>query len=136
MRKVLLLALLTFVCSFPLFAQSKNKKAQALFEEALNKYSAMQYSEAETLCDKALKLDGAFDMPYLLKAEIAADRKEFQKEIECLNLALKLRPNDEMIVSGLGDAYFELPDYRKAVEYYKQLLSMDRLSQKYRDNAV
>ena len=136
MRKFFLLIVFTFLCALTLSAQSKNKKAQALFDEALSKYSAMQYSEAETLCDKALKLDSQFDMPYLLKAEIAADRKEFQKEISYLSAALKLKPGDEMIISGLGDAYFELPDYHKAVEYYKKLLTLDRLTEKYRNNAV
>ena len=49
MRKVLLLVVLTFFCALTVAAQSKNKKAQALFEEALSKYSAMQYSEADSV---------------------------------------------------------------------------------------
>ena len=136
MKKIILTILLNICFSFVVFSQSNNKKAQAFFDQALNKFSAQEYSEAIQLCDKSLKLDANFVEPYLLKAEIAANRKEYKEEINYLNSALNLKPDNDMILFGLGEAYFELEDYKKSIENYNKLLKLDRADQKYRDKAV
>ncbi len=137
MNKFIILLAIAFTINIQANAQytSQNKKAIATFEEALNKYSAQSYSEAITLCDKCIKLDSNFTEPYLLKAEIAAAKKEFNEEIDYLKSAIQLQPNDATILIGLGDAYFELDNYNEAVNYYKNALSQSRITEKLQKRA-
>jgi len=109
---------------------SSNKKAINFFDQALGKYGAEMYGDALTLCDKSLKLDPKFVEAYWLKAEIAEKQADYDSEIQYLNKALDLRPQDATTITALGDAYFCKYDNPKAVEYYTQLLGLERATEK------
>ncbi len=133
MKKIFLHLIILF-CVFE--ANAQNKKAQAFFDEAIKKYSAFEYEAAKELCAKALKSDPTFVEPYLLEAEIAASNHKYDEEISFLNSALKLKPEDETILTGIADAYFEKLDYKTSIEYYKKVLGLERVSQKKRDHCA
>ncbi len=109
---------------------SGNKKAVALFDQALGKYGAEMYTEALALCDKSLKLDPAFVEAYWMKAEIYEKKAQYDNEIASLDKALALRPDDATTITALGDAYFAKYDNPKALEYYNKLLQLDRATEK------
>lgn len=136
MRKLLAALFVMAACNGAMAQySSSNKKATALFDQAISKYSAQEYPEAEALCDKCLKMDPKFVEPYLLKAEIYANEYKLDAEIECLKSADALKPNDATITVGLGDAYFEKDDYKSAMGYYRALLAMDRVPEKFQKKA-
>lgn len=133
MKRLILMIIMAACMATGASAQysSANKKAISFFEQALSKYGAEMYDEANSLCDKTIKLDTAFVEAYWLKAEIAIKRNDYDTEITYLEKALNMAPNDPTTITGLGDAYFDKYDNRKAIEYYKQLLALDRAPEKF-----
>ncbi len=131
-KRILIQLVLILGISASAMAQysSSNKKAVALFDQALGKYGAEMYQEAIQLCGKSLKLDPNFVEVLWLKAEIAEKQHQYDTEIEMLSKALTLKPGDATTVAAMGDAYFAKYDNPKAVEYYSQLLNMDRATEK------
>lgn len=105
-----------------------NKKALSFFQSAREAFRNGRQDKALELLDKAKGYDRGFAALYLLEADIYNKRGEKSKEVKAIETAflldsLKNHPYYNFI---LADYYFEIADYAKALEFYRQYLSRDK----------
>ena len=117
------------------FAQysTSNKKAIQTFEQAMSKFRAESFDEADALADKAFKMDPKFVEALWLKADIAHSQMKFADEVPVLKQALKLRPGDENTILGIADAFYLDYQNDSAVAYYNQILAMPPIAEQHRN---
>lgn len=112
---------------------TSNKKAIQTFEQAMSKFRAESFDEADALADKAFKMDPKFVEALWLKADIAHSQMKFADEVPVLKQALKLRPGDENTILGIADAFYLDYQNDSAVAYYNQILAMPRIAEQHRN---
>lgn len=134
MRNVISLLLITFLslsltgCASTTSAsgQKVSKKAQKLFNEALDQYRKRQYQEALNTLEKALSKQDDFTDAYLLKGEIGMVTEEYLMAIEAFEAVLEIEENPEPTVYyNLGKAEFAEGLYEDAEATLSIVLEKD-----------
>jgi tetratricopeptide (TPR) repeat protein len=74
------------------FAQSNEKKATKRYNEATQLYSEGLRAEALIKLDDAIRIDAEFFDAFMLKGQIFAELKEWQKGVGALNRAFEIAP--------------------------------------------
>ena len=137
--KRLILSLLFVAAFFPAFAQdpyalsTTDKKAQKLFFEAVDQYSARNYSGALSLLDKALKSDPSFIEAWVLIGDIGADQGKLTDALEAYQKGLSIDPDYAPRLWYIsGNVQLSLGKYADAQASYLRYLSFQRLPDKAR----
>ena len=101
---------------------SKNPK-NVLFclNKAINLHNQKEYAHSNQLLDRILA-DSVNIKAYILKAKNLNLMGEYQKSIDLCNKILEIDENNEEILSLIGINYFNLEDYKKAIDSFKLFL--------------
>jgi outer membrane protein OmpA-like peptidoglycan-associated protein len=139
MKRFIILSLLFIATFFPAFAQdpyalsTTDKKAQKLFFEAVDQYSARNYTGALSLLDKALKSDPSFIEAWVLIGDIGADQGKLTDALEAYQKGLSINPDYAPRLWYIsGNVQLSLGKYADAQASYLRYLSFQRLPDKAR----
>jgi hypothetical protein len=139
MKRLIILSLLFIATFFPAFAQdpyalsTTDKKAQKLFFEAVDQYSARNYTGALSLLDKALKSDPSFIEAWVLIGDIGADQGKLTDALEAYQKGLSINPDYAPRLWYIsGNVQLSLGKYADAQASYLRYLSFQRLPDKAR----
>lgn len=116
---ILLLLLLISATAFP----QPGRKEQRLFEQAKQRYSMQNYSDAAGLCQQILKSSPEYLEARLLLAEIFHETGDVSQEVFHLQKARELS-SMPLISFRLGEALYAQEKYEEALEYYEEYLKM------------
>lgn len=128
MRKIVYCVLGCILAVSGLQAQTGNKKARDLFQNAREVFRAGKADEALGLLEKAVAYDPDFTELYLLQADIFHKKGQAEEEVKALKAAfaldsLKSHPFYYVV---LAEHYFSLSEYGKASEFYDLYLERDK----------
>ena len=94
-RFIILFSLFTFIIN----AQEKpitgtlNKKADKLFNQALENFTLQNFSEAILLCNKAIQADNKYIDAHMLLADLYEGEEQEIKAQELYHQLIKVNPN-------------------------------------------
>lgn len=128
MRKIVYSILIGLFIVPGLKAQTENKKARNLFQQAREVFRAGKPDEALGLLEKAITYDPAFTELYLLQADIFHKKGRAEEEAKVLESALKLDSlkSHPYYYLVLAEYYFGCSAYAKASEFYDLYLQRDK----------
>ena len=81
--------------------------------------------KAINLLDNAIKIDSNYSLAYWNKLTIQETLKQYKNEIETGKQLIKIRPDNNVIISIVGRLYEKLGDTGTSVEYYQKALLAD-----------
>ncbi len=132
MKKLLILCFCT-IFTANCFAQinhiyySQNRKAIANYEDGLHNYNLRYYDKALQNLNDALKIDPTFTEAYYLLAGVYAQKKDTDKVIEILQLAVQNCANgDPMPYYKLANELMEAGRYSEALQNFKKITPKDK----------
>jgi len=109
-------------------AKKLNKKNQARLESwltgAQKSFQIGNYSQAESLCKKILKLQPGNLSAHQILGDITYNLNRFAEAIEHLKVLLKHQA-DDVLYCRLGLAFAQLSDYKSAFNTYQQALKIN-----------
>ncbi len=114
------LFIFAFMLSVSVFAQEKpftstqNKKADKLFNQALQNFTLQNYGEAIDLCKKALELDANYIDAHMLLADLYEKNEQDDKAQELYNKLVKVNPNFPLSYLGLSSYMYAMGQYDSA----------------------
>ncbi len=119
------LFLLIILSSVQIFAQysysTKSRKAIKLYERAKGFYRMLNYDEALTNLDKAIKTDENFVEAYWLTADIYHNLDQRDKELEYYKKAVEAGPDySSRLHYELGEAYMRNANYNEALSAFEK----------------
>ncbi|MCL2327338.1 MAG: OmpA family protein [Bacteroidetes bacterium] len=129
---------LIIICSIICFAfansfaqtgiySSQNRKAIANYEEGLRNYQYSYYDKALQNLSDAIKIDPSFAEAYYLLAGVYAKKKDDDKMIESLQLAVQnCSANNPMPYYKLAVELLNIGRYSEALQNFKKIQSKDR----------
>lgn len=102
---------------------SKNKKAIAFYEQALDAMSSMKYAEVLDNLDKALLKDEKFTDVYLLRAEVYRRLGYGEQELQSYQKAIDINADYfPYVYFNLGEAYYRTGEYKKGMQAYQHFI--------------
>lgn len=113
--------------------QFSPKHYQALNMKAKILLGQQKYKEAKKYFEKSIAADRFHDEPFYRLAETHMFLGNFKKALDNAQKAAELNKNNMRTTEILGDIYFQLADYVKAVENYKTALRLNdrRINKKF-----
>jgi outer membrane protein OmpA-like peptidoglycan-associated protein len=123
-RFIILFSLFTFIVN----AQEKpitgtlNKKADKLFNQALENFTLQNYSEAILLCNKAIQVDDKYIDAHMLLADLYEGEEQALKAQELYHQLIKVNPNFPLSYLGLATYMYENANYDSAQIYIKKFV--------------
>ncbi len=117
------------VCSFSQNEYStKNKKAIALFENALAYFNQGNLENTRTYIRLALEKDPNFIEPYLLTADMENELQHFDKEIEAFKKVMEINPDfNPKIYFTVARSEMKTGLYSEAVKHLEKCLTYTTL---------
>jgi len=132
MKWILLISIITLTFNL-LQAQNystNDRKAIELFEKALAYYNQGQLQTALAVVEKVHERDKNFIEPYLLKADIYHEQRNYNDEISTLKKVLSINPNfNEKIFFMLGQIEYKMGYYEDAVEHLSHFIEIGKVHQ-------
>ncbi len=83
-----------------------------------------EFDKAETLLEKAARLDSQSMDPFAALGTVRAQRGQYAGAVEQFELALKRQPDDLVVRCYLADAYFRLGRRDVALDTYEEVLRL------------
>jgi outer membrane protein OmpA-like peptidoglycan-associated protein len=105
---------------------SQNRKAIANYEEGLRNYQLRDFAKAQQNLQDAIKIDPAFTEAYYLLAGVYAQKKDSDKMIETLQLAVQSSPGDPMPYFKLAMELMDLGRYSEALQNFNKIQPKDK----------
>lgn len=131
MRKIIFLffiLVVPFLSNAQYNYTTKNKKAIATYEEALQYFNRMDYFSAVQLMNKAIKYDKKFVEAHLVLAEIYIENKNVDKAIQSYYNVIDLNPDFfPGLYSSLAQLEMMQNKFKSAKEHLEKFLSYDNL---------
>jgi tetratricopeptide (TPR) repeat protein len=87
--------------------------------------SAGNWSEAKTVCERAIKLNPMFSRPWSQLGRALTALQQYDSAIAVLEIANGLNPGSPFVLSGLGTAYYRSGDLDAAERVSSKVLSLD-----------
>lgn len=110
---------------------SKSKKAIKHFNNAIIYYNSKNDLQAIEEINLALKADSEFIEAYLLLSNIYNEKKDYEKEIEAYNNAIRINPDySPNTYYYIANAELLTGRYHDAEAHFKTCLSYDNISEK------
>ena len=113
---------------------TKSKKAINAYEEATRQYDVYNYKDALKDLDDAIKTDDKFIEAYMLKGDIYANEKKYDKSIENYKKAIQIDPyfysNNYMNVGLMELLAGKYQDAKKDLEIYDNLKNVNVINKK------
>ncbi len=123
-RFIILFSLFTFIIN----AQEKpitgtlNKKADKLFNQALENFTLQNFSEAILLCNKAIQADNKYIDAHMLLADLYEGEEQEIKAQELYHQLIKVNPIFPLSYLGLANYMYENANYDSAQIYIKKFV--------------
>jgi outer membrane protein OmpA-like peptidoglycan-associated protein/Tol biopolymer transport system component len=115
---------------------SQNKKAIALFKDAIIYFQRGDIEKAKAELAKAIEKDANFIEPHLLLAQIFYESKEPQSEINEYIKVLEINPKfDKKTFYNLANAEYSIAKYNDAKKDYEAYLKYPNINPNYKDLA-
>ncbi len=132
-----------FKIAYELFEENNYEYAIDNFEKAISKdeenkksyeyyafkgicnYSLGKISEAENDFNKSIELKSNYYLAYRYKSYLEGDKKNYKKEIELLDLAIKYNAKDVNSYMNRGASNFNLENYSNANEDYSKVIEIN-----------
>lgn len=105
--------------------EQKPNDPQSLFKMAQTYELEKKFEKAISCYDDVLKIDAKFVPAYMNKGNIYKANGQAQAALNQYLLALAHQKNSTGILNNIGSAYFDLKDYKKAIEYFKEAIDLD-----------
>lgn len=133
--------ILLLLCSQFSFAQNdystKNKKAIALFENALAYFNQGNLEKTRIFIALALEKDPAFIEPYLLTADMENELQHFDKEIDAFKKVIEINPDfNPKIYYTVSRSEMKTGKYNDAVKHLEKCLTYTTLDSSIEKEAV
>lgn len=110
--------------------QNGTPKAQRFFNEAFAAYSSENLDRAIEYADKAIAEDPKFEKPYILKADIYTDARDFNKAEECYLNLLKENPQSYVGLVNIAKLYYSASKYNESLTYYGKVINLATIKDK------
>ncbi len=125
MTKKIIFIHIFFFTIISIFAQTNpaNKKADIFFKKALTYYYSGDTIRTLQMCDKSIQKDPKYTEPYVLKAQIYSEKKQYNSATELLLKVLSISPDYTQIYYILGLYYFRAEDYETSKKYLLEYIS-------------
>lgn len=105
------------------FTGSKNGRAEKIFNEALSNYNFQNYSEAISLCNKAINADNSYIDARMLLSDLYEKNEQEEKSQTIYNQLVLINPNFPLSYLGLATYQFERAQYDSAFINIKKFVS-------------
>jgi outer membrane protein OmpA-like peptidoglycan-associated protein/tetratricopeptide (TPR) repeat protein len=96
------------------FTSTQNKKADKLFNQALENFTLQNYGEAVNLCKKALDLDVNYIDAHMLLADLYEKNEQDEKAQELYAKLVNVNPNFPLSYLGLASYMYAVGNYDSA----------------------
>ena len=96
-----------------------------LLTKARAAFQSQNYSEAEALANKALKLDGASPDAHMTMGILKASTGQLEEAIQHFKAVLKVQPQLAQVRANLATALYEHQDYEEAIIEFEKALRAD-----------
>ena len=106
--------------------EPRNKKTKKNFEKAIISYHNSDTTEAIKYCDKAIQEDENYTEPYILKAQIYSETKNYVKAVILLKKVLKIDSNYTEIYYITGSYLFNNNLLIESSQYFKKYLQKEK----------
>lgn len=93
------------------FTSTQNKKADKLFNQALENFTLQNYGEAVNLCKKALDLDVNYIDAHMLLADLYEKNEQDEKAQELYAKLVNVNPNFPLSYLGLASYMYAVGNY-------------------------
>lgn len=120
--KEFFIALLVLVIAFSInqTEAKMTKEAHALYQQACNYEYRSDYTNAISIIQKAIAINGDDAMLYTKIAGLYSDIGNYEEALGAYKKAIKLRPNDAFIYISIGNILQTLGDYENAYNSFMQ----------------
>ncbi|MCX6266268.1 MAG: OmpA family protein [Bacteroidetes bacterium] len=133
LRRILLLLIILHCSLFLGYGQGRqlstqNKKAGKWFYSAIDSYQAKFFDRAVSEANKAIELDPAFTEAYILKGDIYADEKQYDKAIDSYQSAVKTNnPFSPDLYFFLANMQLSIGRYADSRANFQRFLEFEQL---------
>jgi len=132
--KNLLALLIAMIVTFASGAQP-SRRIQRLFDEARQFHAMNDFKSAIETGERILEYEPSFLQAHLLLSDVYFDMKNPSKEAFHLEKAMDLS-SEPLILTRLGDAYFLLGSYSKALKVYRLYADHEKVKGKSKEDAA
>jgi outer membrane protein OmpA-like peptidoglycan-associated protein/tetratricopeptide (TPR) repeat protein len=132
--KNMMALVIAVIVTFAASAQP-SRRAQRLFDEARQFHALRDFKSAIEAGERIIKSEPSFVDAHLLLADIYFDMKNPSREAIHLEKAMELS-SEPLILSRLGDAYFSMGNYSKALNVYRLYADHERVKGKLKEDAA
>jgi tetratricopeptide (TPR) repeat protein len=119
MKKILLFLLMTFF-STGLFAQ----KIESIYKQAVKYHRENKYMDAIRLYTKVIEKDSTIWRAFFNRGHCYASLDQYDKMLSDYQQALRIHPNDTIILKQIANAYAVNDDHLSSIKYYKKSLML------------
>ncbi|MES2558940.1 MAG: OmpA family protein [Bacteroidota bacterium] len=121
----LMFAQTVFAQQEPLFTGTKNKKAERLFGDALQAYTAMDYKRAFDILKRATDEDPGFIDAWMLVADIREQNDQYKDAFAIYRKVIGINPGFQLPYYKLAKTALDFGEYDTATVYINQYIELN-----------
>jgi len=116
---------------------AKNKKAEKLFNNAVDAYNIKDYNKAITDLEKAIQIDTLFIEAFILKGDILSDKHQIPESIKAYRNAIDIKPDfSPNLYYIIANLEYSNGFYNESKVDFEKYLTFDHIPRLKKDKAA